>query len=129
MKAYRDLDAGADRLLDDDDGAQFTNREAVKEPTEVHRQVIALLHDLLSLVKGQDAGPFGGMLRMLQRLEPMLLRDFAEVPEEPIVEFLHQLGRRMLAVGVPTAASREAPAELAATNNGHGSQPDQSPGT
>lgn len=66
--------------------------------TDVHREVIALLDELLGFVPA-DAGPFGGLTRMLKRLEPALLRDFSKVPPDQVVLFLHQLGHRMLAVG------------------------------
>jgi hypothetical protein len=86
--------------------------------TPVHRQVVALLDELLGFVPA-DAGPFGGLTRMLKRLEPALLRDFAKVPPEQVVAFLHELGHRMLAVGeVPTDATdagASAPADQSAS--------------
>lgn len=71
----------------------------VSVPTAAHREVVALLDELLGMVPADGAGPFGGMLKTLRRLEPMLLRDFAKVPEDQVVAFLHHLGHRMLAVG------------------------------
>lgn len=83
--------------------------------TDVHREVVALLDELLGFVPA-DAGPFGGLTRMLRRLEPALLRDFAKVPPDQVVMFLHQLGHRMLAVGGATDA----------TDDQHGARADQS---
>lgn len=65
------------------------------QPTAVHRAAVELLDELLNLVP-HDAQPFGSIIKNLRRLEPMLLRDFAKVPEENVALFLHELGQRML---------------------------------
>lgn len=88
---------------------------AVSPPATVspiHREVIALLDELLSFVPA-DAGPFGGLTKMLRRLEPALLRDFAKVPPDQVALFLRQLGERMMAVGGGTVASPAESAPLA----------------
>lgn len=77
------------------------------QPTEVHRQVVELLDDLLRFVPAGGAGPGPMLLRTLRAAEPMLLSDLAKVPEEALVDFLHSLGDRFRSIGAPCRTSAE----------------------
>jgi hypothetical protein len=94
LARYRDLDAQAAEV----DGLAPSVLPEAAVPTEVHRQVLALLDELLDLMPA-DAGPAALLLRTLRRAEPMLLADFAQVPPEALVSFLHGLGDRFHAIG------------------------------
>ncbi|HEY2300520.1 MAG TPA: hypothetical protein VGH66_01425 [Acidimicrobiales bacterium] len=68
------------------------------QPSLVHRQVVELLDELLSLIGPAD-GMTGKLLKSLRRMEPHLMDDFSTVNEAALIEFMHRLGGRMLAVG------------------------------
>lgn len=92
-----------DRLMAKYDNlAEHAPEAAAALPTRVHEEVIELLDELLSLVP-PAAGPLGHALTLVKRLRPVLLREFATVPPEKIIEGLHAIGSRMLAVGVEGA--------------------------
>jgi len=97
LDRFRDLDAAADEMLGATPNAGTV--EADDDATEVHRQVIELLNELLGLLNDAPSGPLLTLVRLLKRCEPMLLKDFSKVPPEQITMFLHELGRRMLRVG------------------------------
>lgn len=90
MRRYDEL---AERVPSLDEAAQH-----VVLPTRVHAEVIDLLDELLGMVPA-NSGPVGHALKLLHRTRPVLLREFASVPPEKIVEGLHAIGSRMLAVG------------------------------
>lgn len=69
-------------------------------PTDVHRQVVELLDEMLGMIPSAT-GPAGTLLRTLRAAEPLLLADFAKVPAEALVEFLHGLGDRFKSIGAP----------------------------
>lgn len=97
LAKYQDLDAESDRLALGEPAGVRPPAEARQAPTEVHRRTMALLDELLS-IGGDEAGPFQVVTRTMRRLEPILLRDFATVPEDKVRGFLELLGGRLLEV-------------------------------
>lgn len=104
MARYRELE----RLSPDAVSTPKAPALGRAQPTLVHRQTVELLDELLQIV-ATDTGPFAAFLRMVRKLQPALLTDLAEVPEDRIVYFMHGLGRRMLSIG---QAPAPAPVEV-----------------
>jgi len=98
LDQFRQLDADSDAMLG------ITAHAAVALPddpeiTDVHRQVVALLDELLGLLGEAPKGPLLTLVRLLRHVEPTLLKDFAKVPPDQIQLFLNELGRKLLSVG------------------------------
>jgi hypothetical protein len=75
--------------------------------TATHARALDLLDELLALANaGKPQGPGAILLRGLHRARPMLLNDFARVPEDQVKQFLALLGAKLIAVGDPDADSR-----------------------
>jgi hypothetical protein len=107
LARYRELEADADAMIGDGTPASTapaTTGPAAPVPTLVHAQTLDLLDELFSMVSRDAArGPFAPLLKTLHVMRSRLLRDFASVPAETLVEFLHGLGGRMMAIGIEDA--------------------------
>jgi hypothetical protein len=72
---------------------------AEAQPSAVHVQTVKVLKDLLTMGKmfstGRVPAPLRAMMRMLDRLEPELVKELAGVPPEAIREFLSDLMHRI----------------------------------
>lgn len=83
--------------------AELVDAPAVVSGT--HQRALDVLDELLGMAMSAsaDRGPARLMLRTLQRSRPMLLADFAKVPEEQVAAFMGALGAKLCAVADPAA--------------------------
>lgn len=105
MRKYEELNHDADALLGIGPGPAAAP-EPPALPTRVHVETIALVDELLGrLDASATSGPsvFSPMVRALHALRGRVVKDFAKVPPDQIKAFLHELGRKMLAVGADPA--------------------------
>jgi hypothetical protein len=82
--------------------------EPAPMPTRAHREVMQLLDELLGLVPA-NSGPMSIVMRSFKTMRPKLMADFARSNPEPVVLWLHQLGRRLSALPVSDMMLTAAP--------------------
>lgn len=84
------------------------------QPTEMHKRLVEVLVEILSLVQRSSSGdgslpaPMRAAVRSIKHLEPVILEELSHVPESEISRFLDELVAKLQYVNNAPDRAREA---------------------